>query len=189
MFYLVDKPIGISSFFTLGKIRFILQAKKIGHTGTLDPLASGLLIVATEGSTKLIPFLDKARKTYEFSVDFSRESPSCDLGSEVTSVTPEVFEFARKNITATEIEAVLPSFRGKISQVPPIYSAVRIDGKRAYTMARKGTPVEITPREVEVFSLDLLDFNFPIAKFRAEVSAGTYIRSIGRDIGRALHLG
>lgn len=183
MFHLVDKPEGISSFFAVAKVRRALGKKKAGHTGTLDPLASGLLIVATEGSTKLIPYFENDRKSYRFTVDFSRVSESLDLGTETQKIDAAELEAAKTKMSEGGLERALGDFRGRISQVPPKYSALRIDGKRAYRLARKGEEFEIPKRDAEVFSFELESFDFPFATFSCEVSAGTYVRSLARDIG------
>lgn len=183
MFYLVDKPLGISSFSAVARVRRVTKSGKAGHTGTLDPLASGLLIVATNGSTKLIPYFDNDRKSYRFTVDFSRVSESLDLGTEASAIDPEAYENARKEMEGGGLEAALPQFRGNIRQVPPKYSALRIGGRRAYKLARGGQDFEIPERDAEIFSLTLESFEFPFATFSVEVSAGTYVRSLARDIG------
>lgn len=136
MFHLVDKPIGVSSFSATARTRRALKAGKAGHTGTLDPLASGLLIIATNGSTKLIPYFDNDRKSYRFTVDFSKTSESLDLGTETAEIGAAEIETARKEMSDGGLEKALDNFRGKIRQVPPKYSAIRIDGKRAYRLAR-----------------------------------------------------
>ncbi|MDQ1343426.1 MAG: tRNA pseudouridine55 synthase [Patescibacteria group bacterium] len=189
MFYLVDKPTGISSFSAVARVRRITKSAKAGHTGTLDPLASGLLIVATNGSTKLIPYFENDRKTYRFTVDFSRSSESLDLGTETWDVDAPDLENARKSMGNGGLEALLSKFRGKILQAPPKYSALRINGRRAYHLARKGKDFEIPERETEVFSLEIESFVFPFATFTAEVSAGTYVRSLARDIGSEFDTG
>lgn len=136
MFHLVDKPIGVSSFSAAARTRRALKAGKAGHTGTLDPLASGLLIIATNGSTKLIPYFDADRKTYRFTVDFSKTSESLDLGTETMDINAAELEAAKKEMSDGGLEKALDKFRGKIRQVPPKYSALRVDGKRAYRLAR-----------------------------------------------------
>lgn len=189
MFFLIDKPAGISSFSAVAKVRKTLSAKKAGHTGTLDPLASGLLVIATEGSTKLIPYLENERKTYVFSVDFSRVSESLDLGTETESVDEKNVAEAGEKMKGGGLEKALTAFRGKIRQVPPKYSALRIDGKRAYHLARKGADFELEEREVEIFRLRLERLDFPFATFEVEASAGTYVRSLARDIGATFETG
>lgn len=189
MFYLVDKPTGISSFSAVARVRRVTKSGKAGHTGTLDPLASGLLIVATNGSTKLIPYFESDRKSYRFTVDFSRTSESLDLGTETVPVDAQACENAEKEMKNGGLETVLSQFRGKIRQVPPKYSALRIGGRRAYRLARGGQDFEIPERDAEVFSLALESFEFPFATFSVEVSAGTYVRSLARDIGAEFGIG
>ncbi len=182
MFFLVDKPVGISSFFAVAMVRKAVGAKKAGHTGTLDPLASGLLVVATEGSTKLIPFLENDRKTYEFSVDFSVRSDSLDLGTPTEPMDSDALERAATEITEAAVRGAAERFVGTTRQVPPKYSALRIDGKRAYNLARRDREFDLPSREVRIFRLELRSFRFPVATFETEVSAGTYVRSLARDM-------
>jgi tRNA pseudouridine55 synthase len=137
----------------------------------------------------LIPYFENDRKTYRFTVDFSRSSESLDLGTETWDVDVQGLENARKSMENGGFEAMLPKFRGKILQTPPKYSALRINGRRAYHLARKGQDFEIPEREAEVFSLEIESFVFPFATFTTEVSAGTYVRSLARDIGSGFGTG
>lgn len=145
--------------------------------------------MATNGSTKLIPYFDQDRKTYRFTVDFSRNSESHDLGTETTDVPFDALENIRERMRSETLEAVLEKYRGKIRQIPPKYSAIRIDGRRAYRMARGGKEFEIPERDAEIFSFRLERFDFPLATFVAEVSAGTYVRSLARDVGSEFEAG
>ncbi|MCK9272592.1 tRNA pseudouridine(55) synthase TruB [Candidatus Gracilibacteria bacterium] len=189
MFYLINKPIGISSFFAISKLRKILNIKKVGHTGTLDPLASGLLLVATGNSTKLISYLDKARKTYIFSFNLDGYTESGDLGTPIHYLDNKLIEETQKTITKDKIKNLIESkFLGKITQIPPKYSAIKVNGKRAYSLARDGKEVQIPERIVEIFDYKLLDYNFPTVTLEMTVSAGTYIRTIAEDIGKELGL-
>ncbi len=189
MFLLIQKPIGLSSFSAIAHLRKKFGIKKIGHTGTLDPLATGLLLVATLNSTKLISYIDKARKTYIFTVRLDGSTPSYDLDTPVTYLEPHILEHARISLSKEEIETTIQKyFRGMITQIPPSYSAIRLQGQRAYDMIRNGEEVVISPRSVEIFSSRIVSFSFPEVTIEMEVSVGTYIRSIARDLGEKLEL-
>lgn len=189
MFYLIDKPKGITSFFALKKLRSRLGTGRIWHTGTLDPLATGLLLVATEQSTKLIPYLEKARKTYIFTMRMDGWTESWDLEQEVILLDSGPIDHARSTLTKEWFEQHIGKvFLWKISQIPSKFSAIKIDGKAAYHSARKGKEVEIPSREIEIFSIKLLDFSFPEATIEVTVSAGTYIRTLADDIAKTLWL-
>ncbi len=188
MFYLVDKPVGPSSNQVLGHLRRYFSTDKAGHTGTLDPLASGLLIVATHGSTKLLSMLDNQSKWYEFTFDISRTSDSLDLGTPTFSLPGEHQIF----VTPPAVESigeVLQKFRWAIKQIPPKYSAISLEGKRSYREARRGVEVALPSREITVYALELLDYEFPKIKLRVHISSWGYIRSLARDIGSALNGG
>lgn len=189
MFFLIQKPIGLSSFTAIAHLRKRFGIKKIWHTGTLDPLATGLLLVATGNSTKLIPYIDKARKTYLFTVRLDGSTPSCDLDTPVELIDTDILEKIWNNISSETIEIVLQKyFSGKIQQVPPAYSAIRLQGQRAYDMVRNGEKVVIPERTVEIFSSRIISYSFPEITLEMEVSVGTYIRSIARDLGERLGL-
>ncbi|MDP2103806.1 MAG: tRNA pseudouridine(55) synthase TruB, partial [Candidatus Gracilibacteria bacterium] len=183
MFFLINKPIGISSFGAIARLRKILGIKKVGHTGTLDPLASGLLLVATGNSTKLISYIDKARKTYIFTVRLDGTTASLDLDTPVQFLDQVVLDRIGKTLTIKDIEKIIADdFSGVIEQIPPAYSAIRIDGERAYKLIREGKEVVMKARRVEIFSSRVVSFDFPEVTIEMEVSAGTYIRSIARDL-------
>ncbi len=185
-FLLIDKPVGWTSFDVCAKLRRILGTKKIGHTGTLDPFATGLLIVAVGKATKLIPFLEKDKKIYETEILLGWTSETLDTESE------KKLTISNKQLTIKkkDIEQVLcSSFSGKIQQIPPKYSALKINGKKMCDMARKGEEFEIKPRETEIISAKVLDLNFPVVRIALEVSAGFYVRSFARDLGENLGLG
>lgn len=187
MFFLIHKSLGISSFGAIAHIRKKLGIKKIGHTGTLDPLATGLLLVATGNSTKLIPYIDRARKTYVFTTRLDGSTASGDLDTPVNFIDPEVLKAQEKIITLEYIESLLRKhFHGKIRQTPPAYSALRINGKRAYDLIREGKEVDIPEREVEIYSSRVVSYAFPEVTIEMEVSVGTYIRSIAQDLGEHL---
>jgi tRNA pseudouridine55 synthase len=195
MFYLVDKPIGPSSNQILAHLKKYFHMPSAGHSGTLDPLASGLLIIATGNSTKLLPLVTTGPKVYEFAFDITQTSESLDLGTPVTLVVNDSAPLKSAlergfALDTTPLSQVLEGFTGVISQIPPRYSAIWVNGERSYRQARShdgDIPLEPLPsRTVEVHSLELLDLKFPILSMRASVSEGTYIRSLARDIGASL---
>jgi tRNA pseudouridine55 synthase len=181
--YLINKPRGRSSFSIVAQVRRFSGIKKVGHAGTLDPEAEGLLIVLVgkEYTKKSDEFL-KLPKTYEFSLKLGETSSTGDMEGDKTKVSTI-------KPTKTAIEAVLGQFSGNISQTPPSYSAIKIDGVRAYKRARRGEDVAIEPRKVTISRLDLLNYSYPNVALIADVSSGTYIRSLGEDIGHALKTG
>lgn len=176
----LNKPLGITSAQAVNKIKWLLKPTKIGHAGTLDPLASGVLPIALGEGTKCVNLLMDARKVYEFDVTFGERRATDDAEGEVVATSD------KKTPTEQEIRDLLPRFTGPISQMPPAYSALKIDGKRAYDLARAGDEVVLKAREVTVYSFEFIKFNAECtASFRACVSKGTYIRSLGRDIAQA----
>lgn len=215
----LNKPLGITSSGAVNKVKWLIKPQKIGHAGTLDPLASGVLPLALGEGTKCVNLLMDAKKIYEFEVTFGERRTTDDAEGEVVATSD-------KMPTEEEIRAILPRFTGPISQIPPVFSALKVDGKRAYDLARAGEEVVLKPRAVTIYSIDLLTFNSPpegesrsakrdsvggegagnypptglqeqtplplkggaknTATFRATVSKGTYIRSLGRDIAQAL---
>jgi tRNA pseudouridine55 synthase len=175
-----DKPYGMGSTDAVSLIKRTFRADKAGHAGTLDPLATGVLPIALGEATKTVPYLMDERKTYAFTVTWGEERATDDLEGEVTQRS------GRRPLQA-EIQALIPRFIGAITQVPPQFSAVKINGARAYDLAREGETVEIAAREVDVFRLELLscpDAN--TARFEAECGKGTYVRAFARDMGRLL---
>jgi len=176
----LNKPLGITSADAVNKVKWLLKPQKIGHAGTLDPLATGVLPLALGEGTKCVNLLMDAKKIYEFAVTFGQRRTTDDAEGEVVATSAHMPGEA-------EIRAILPQFTGKISQLPPIYSALKVDGKRAYDLARAGEEVVLQPRPVTVHSIDFIKFSAEsAAQFRATVSKGTYIRSLGRDIAQAL---
>lgn len=178
----IDKPIGFSSAKVVSILRKVLSMKKIGHAGTLDPMATGVLPVACGEATKTVKFMQDLKKEYIFTVKFGVATDSFDkLGDvvEETKVVP----------TVNQIKNILSEFTGEIQQIPPKFSAIKIDGVRAYEKARKGEDIKLTPRKVNIYELELLNYtkNFSEAEFRVLCSKGTYVRSLGSDI--ALKLG
>ncbi|MCT4617648.1 MAG: tRNA pseudouridine(55) synthase TruB [Candidatus Gracilibacteria bacterium] len=191
-FYFIDKPLNFTSFDVIRKLKKILNTKKIGHTGTLDPLATGGLLVAVGKYTRLIPFLEKDRKTYEFEISLDGTTDSFDLGEEINYLSEEKQDYYKKNLTLEQIkQEIKNNFTGKITQIPPKYSALKIGGKRACDLLREGKKVDITikSREVEIFDIKISDYSYPKLKLEATVSAGTYIRSIANDLGEILGTG
>lgn len=184
---LVDKPAGISSFGVVAKVRGYLKNElghkvKVGHTGTLDPFATGLLILLTGKMTKKSSDFLKLDKTYEATLRLSATSTTGDPEGEIT-----IYERVPKSLE--EISLTLNDFIGKITQHPPKFSAIKINGQRAYKLARQGTNFKIPAREVEIYSIDILEYNYPELKIRTHVSSGTYIRTLAEDIGKALGTG
>ncbi len=180
-FLLVNKPVGWTSFDVCAKARKLLGVKRIGHTGTLDPFATGLLVVAVGKCTKMIPFLEQDQKVYRTKILFGKTSETLDPESAVEDV------FNGVEPTLEEIQKILEDkFTGKIDQIPPKYSALKINGKRAYDLARQGKEVEMKPREAEVFSVKVVDYDFPVVEIELSVAAGFYVRSFARDLGTQL---
>jgi tRNA pseudouridine55 synthase len=176
----LDKPIGPSSTQALGKVRWIFEAAKGGHGGTLDPLASGVLPIALGEATKLIPFAMDGTKQYEFAVRWGAATATDDLEGSVVATSP---------IRPAEaaIRAALPAFEGEIEQLPPAFSAIKIDGKRAYELARAGEEVVLAPRKVLIHTLEYLESpDADTARFRVTCGKGTYVRSLARDLAGAL---
>jgi tRNA pseudouridine55 synthase len=177
---ILDKPFDFGSTEAVSKIKWLFKAQKAGHAGTLDPLASGMLPIALGDATKTVPYVMDGRKIYEFTVTWGEERATDDLEGDVTRSSdgrpaPEA------------IKALLPGYTGVIQQVPPQFSAIKIDGERAYDIARDGETVEIPSREVEIHRLTLLgcpDGN--TARFEVECGKGTYVRALARDFGRDL---
>ena len=183
----VDKPSGMSSFGAVARVRRILTQReghkvKVGHTGTLDPFATGLLILLAGKATKKAPELTKKDKVYEATIRLGATSTTGDPEGEIT-------ETGAKLPTREEIEAVLPQFRGEIQQTPPAFSAIKVNGQRAYKLARAGKDVEIPSRTVTIYELGILDYDAPLLKIRTHVSSGTYIRTLAEDLGKALGCG
>jgi tRNA pseudouridine55 synthase len=176
----LDKPVGIGSTTALGKVRRALNAAKAGHAGTLDPLASGVLVIALGEATKLISAVMDTDKTYRFTVRWGEATETDDAEGAVVATSPV-------RPSRAEIEAALPRFRGVVSQVPPAYSAIKLQGKPAYARSRAGESVELAARNVRVDRFELIDQpDADHATFRVECGKGTYIRSLGRDLAVAL---
>jgi tRNA pseudouridine55 synthase len=184
---LIDKPSGWSSFDVVAKVRGVLkhetgQKIKVGHTGTLDPLATGLMIVVVGSYCKRADEFSKLDKTYEVAMKLGETSTTGDEEGEKTVI-------CSLEPSSRAIEATLDSFVGDITQTPPAHSAIKIDGQRAYKLARAGKEVKLEPRPVTINSIELTDYNYPFVKFTADVGSGTYIRSLVQDIGENLTTG
>ena len=182
---LIDKPLWWTSFDVVRKCRNIITNRlkvkklKVGHAGTLDPLATGLMIVCTGKATKRISEWMNADKEYVATIELGRTTPSFDLETETDAT------FATGHITRESFEATLRMFLGETQQVPPIFSAKNLQGKRAYTLARQGLDVELPPQTVHVSELEIIRFDLPVVQIRMRCSKGTYIRAFARDIGIA----
>lgn len=177
---ILDKPVGVTSTHAVSKARWLYQAKKAGHAGTLDPLASGILPIAFGEATKTVPFVMDGEKEYRFEVLWGVETESDDAEGSAIATSDH-------RPTREAIEAALPAFRGSVTQVPPKFSALKIGGERAYDLAREGEEVVLEPRTIEVTRLELVDMpSEDRAVFECECSKGTYVRAIARDLGRAL---
>lgn len=190
--FVVDKPLGWTSFNVVSKLRGALTARlrkagirklKVGHAGTLDPLASGVMILCTGRATKRIDELQAGVKEYVAEIKLGATTPSFDLETPVDAVYPTA------HITREMVERVLGKFIGRIEQVPPSYSACKVDGHRAYKMARKGEEVSLKPKILVINEIELLDFSPDCITIRVVCGKGTYIRALARDIGAALDSG
>lgn len=185
----IDKPYGWTSFDAVKRLRGVMLRRmgikkmKVGHAGTLDPLASGVMIIVTGKSTKLIDSLQNGVKEYIATVALGATTPSFDLETEIDATYPT------DHITREAVEEALKRFVGRIEQVPPAFSACKVDGKRAYKMARKGKTVELKPKVLVIDEIELLDYAPTEIRIRVVCSKGTYIRALARDIGEALGSG
>lgn len=180
---LVDKPIDWTSHDVVAKIRSTIRIKKVGHAGTLDPLATGLLIVCTGTFTKRINTYMAQEKEYTGSITLGAVTPTYDLESEPTDFRDYSF------VTPDLVEEKLAAFRGVIQQVPPVHSAVKQKGKPVYLLARKGKEVVLEPRTITIHHFEITKFELPVLYFRVVCSTGTYIRSLAHDLGQALGCG
>lgn len=180
---LIDKPLNWTSFDVVGKIRRAIGISKVGHAGTLDPMATGLLIVCTGKKTKEVLSFQDLEKTYTGTILLGKKSKSMDLETEL------IGDADVSSITNEEILSIREKFIGKIMQIPPMYSAIKFKGKSLYNIARKGKSIDLKPREVTVYKFNILEINKPYVKFEIKCSKGTYIRSIANDFGEALGCG
>lgn len=178
---ILNKPKNISSFSYIQKIRKEENIKKIGHAGTLDPLAEGMMIVMANGATKFSDYLMKKDKTYFVEMELGYETDTLDLeGKKINEYKGEI------EINIELLNEVLNKYKGKINQIPPMYSAIKKDGIKLYQLARSGEKIELEARNVEIYDIYDVEFNNKKIRFRCDVSSGTYIRSLVRDIGREL---
>lgn len=179
---IVDKPAGWTSQDVVSKLRGVLREKRVGHGGTLDPMATGVLPVFVGRATRAVEFFEHADKTYEATLRLG-------LTTDTQDTTGTALETRPVSVDEASVRAVLPRFTGVQQQVPPMYSAVKIGGKKLYELARAGKEIERKPREITVFSIELLDFSNDSARLRIHCSKGTYIRTLCHDIGAALGCG
>lgn len=189
---LIDKPAGISSFGVVAKIRGELKAKfshkiKVGHTGTLDPFATGLLILLSGKMTKKSNEFLKLDKIYEATLKLGFTSTTGDPEGEIRQYPEEQTNWTHHELDV--VESVTDSFIGKITQTPPKFSAIKINGQRAYKLARQNKDFEIPSRQIEIYSIEILNYNYPELKIRVHCSSGTYIRTLAEDIGKKLGTG
>lgn len=182
-FIVIDKPAGITSHDVVSRVRRILGTRKVGHTGTLDPFATGVLPIAVNDGTKAIPFLDEGVKCYEAVMQLGVATDTLDMTGSVLR------QADWQAVTQEGVRDVLKRFTGHLSQIPPMYSAIKCDGQPLYKLARKGQVIERKPREIDVFSLELLAFAPPLVGFRVVCSRGTYVRTLADDIGAVLGCG
>jgi tRNA pseudouridine55 synthase len=178
----VDKPVGPTSHKVVSVVRKGTGVRKVGHAGTLDPRASGVLVLCLGSATRLSEFLSTASKRYEAVIRFGSSTETYDAEGDFVHVTGAA-------PSLDDIRELLPSFRGEIEQVPPAYSAIKVKGRKAYEMARSGEDVELEAREVTIYKLSIMDYNPPDLTLDIECSAGTYIRSIANDLGEQLSTG
>lgn len=179
---IIDKPSGWTSQDVVSKLRGVLQTRRIGHGGTLDPMATGVLPVFVGRGTRAVEFFEHAEKTYETRLRLG-------LVTDTEDMTGNVLEEKTVSVTREQLEAVLPQFQGEIQQIPPMYSALKVNGQKLCDLARKGKAVDRKPRKITIFSLELLDFSENVATLRVHCSKGTYIRTLCKDIGDALGCG
>ncbi|MDD6297024.1 MAG: tRNA pseudouridine(55) synthase TruB [Firmicutes bacterium] len=179
---IVDKPAGWTSQDVTARLRRVFGTRRIGHGGTLDPMATGVLPVFVGRATRGVEFFEHADKTYEAVLRLGTVTDTQDSTGTVLEKRPAA-------VTEAEFRDILPKFTGKIAQIPPMYSAIKVDGKKLYELARAGKEVERKPREITIFSLELLEFSGKTAKIRVHCSKGTYIRTLCHDIGAALGCG
>jgi tRNA pseudouridine55 synthase len=189
MFLLIDKPKRMTSHDVVDEVRKITGIRRVGHAGTLDPNATGLLVIGVgrESTKKLGSIAKDTRKTYEAEIFLGEERDTDDVLGEIRSTKSEILNNAQ--ISKFKLVKTLKHFVGVQEQIPPAYSAIKVKGKKAYEMARKGKSLSLSPRNIEIFSIKLISYKYPLLKMVAEVSSGTYIRALARDIGRKLGCG
>lgn len=178
--FLINKEANWTSFDICAKIRRMFNTKKVGHSGTLDPFAEGLMIVCLGQATKIIPFLEHYNKTYEATIKLGEETDTLDNTGNII-YKKEVLDYSLE-----EINQVLNSFLGKSQQIPPMYSALKHDGVPLYSLAREGIEIERAARDIEIYNIELIEYQKPFLTFKCQVSKGTYIRTLAKDIASKL---
>lgn len=181
-FFIIDKPAGITSHDVVDQVRKITGIKRVGHTGTLDPFATGILLVTVGSTTRLAQYTNDLPKTYEATIVLGASSDTDDMTGKITSIS-------NYQPTEQEITETLKTFIGKIEQTPPAYAAIKVKGKKLYEYARAGQAIAVPPRSVTIHSLELVSYVYPEVRIQAVVLSGTYIRALGRDIGQSLKTG
>ena len=184
---LIDKPSGMSSFGVVARLRRVLSAQlgkkaKVGHTGTLDPFATGLMILVTGKKCKEAGDFSKLDKWYEAEIILGKTSSTGDPEGEIVDVS-------NRQPTSEEVRAALDKFVGEITQTPPAFSAIKINGQRAYQLARQGKTPDMPSRQVTIYKLEMISYQYPLLRIRTHVSSGTYIRTLAQDIGDSLGVG
>jgi len=179
----IDKPQGWTSHDVVARVRHLSGQKQVGHAGTLDPLATGVLLVCLGQATRVSEYLMRGRKVYRAAVHLGLSTDTYDAGGRVTATAPQV------NVTLSQLEEALAAFVGRIEQTPPMYSALKYRGAPLYRLARQGKTVERKPRPVEIYDLKLLDWSSPVLTIEVTCSPGTYIRSLAHDLGQRLGCG
>lgn len=182
-FVVIDKPVGLTSHDVVNRVRRILGTKRVGHTGTLDPFATGVLPVAINEGTKAIPFLDEGQKVYDALLRLGVKTDTLDMTGRV------LHEADGMQVSRDRLDAVVASFTGELSQMPPMFSAIKQDGQPLYKLARKGQEVERQARQVQIYSLEVVSVDLPLVALRVACSRGTYVRSLADDMGAALGCG
>ncbi len=179
----INKPQGLTSRDVVNRVQRLVRPVKVGHAGTLDPLATGVLVVGVGSATRLVEYVQRMKKVYDAEFLLGRTSDTEDVEGDVVPLEnpPEP--------TLSQIESLLPRFVGRIEQVPPVFSALKVKGKRAYDLARRGESFKLEPRPVTIYAIKLLDFQYPQLRLEITCGSGTYIRSLGRDLAVALGSG
>ncbi len=181
--FIVDKPDGLTSLEVVKEVKQRFGVKKAGHIGTLDPFATGVLPIVINEGTKLVPFLEQEPKEYEGTLKLGEETKTDDLTGEVVSRKPW------ESVTPQAIQEAFQTFSGKIYQIPPMFSAIKVQGQPLYRLARKGIEIERKEREVKIFQIQIDEMNLPYVDFKVSCSKGTYIRTLAKDIGRKIGCG
>jgi len=181
-FLIVDKPAGMTSHDVVNAVRRMTGIRRVGHAGTLDPMATGVLVLALGAATRLMQFIDGSDKTYRATLRLGETTTTYDADGDIVERRPVT-------VSQTDIEAGLARFRGDIAQIPPMYSAVKVKGQKLYKLARQGKEIERAPRPVTIYRLDVLDWALPDVTIEVVCSAGTYVRSLAHDLGQTLGCG